>query len=101
MDLLDSTIAQVAAPAIQRDLGGSYAVIEWITAAYTLAMAVGLLTGGRLGDLFGRKRMLLTGIAAFLAASAACAAAATPGELIAARAAQGVAGALMLPQVFG
>ena len=101
MDLLDSTIAQVAAPAIQRDLGGSYAVIEWITAAYTLAMAVGLLTGGRLGDLFGRKRMLLIGMAGFVAASAACAAAVTPGQLIAARAVQGAAGAVMLPQVFG
>src|SRR5215472_775288 len=101
MDLLDSTIAQVAAPAIQRDLGGSYAVVEWITAAYTLAMAVGLLTGGRLGDLFGRKRMLLIGMAGFVAASAACAAAVTPGQLIAARAVQGAAGAVMLPQVFG
>jgi MFS family permease len=101
MDLLDSTIAQVAAPAIQRDLGGSYAVIEWITASYTLAMAVGLLTGGRLGDLFGRKRMLLIGMAGFIAASAACAAAVTPGELIAARVIQGAAGAVMIPQVFG
>jgi MFS family permease len=76
-------------------------VIEWVTAAYTLAMAVGLLTGGRLGDLFGRKRMLLIGMAGFVAASAACAAATTPAELIAARAVQGGAGALMLPQVFG
>ncbi len=101
MDLLDSTIAQVAAPAIRRDLGGSYAVIEWITAGYTLAMAVGLLTGGRLGDLFGRRRMLLVGLAGFVIASAACAAAANPGELIAARAAQGALGAVMLPQVFG
>jgi MFS family permease len=101
MDLLDSTIAQVAAPAIQRDLGGSYAVIEWITASYTLAMAVGLLTGGRLGDLFGRKRVLLIGMAGFIAASAACAAAVTPGELIAARVIQGAAGAVMIPQVFG
>jgi EmrB/QacA subfamily drug resistance transporter len=101
MDLLDSTIAQVAAPDIRHELGGSYAVIQWITAAYTLAMAVGLLTGGRLGDLFGRKRMLLIGMAAFVAASAACAAATTPAELIAARAIQGAAGALMLPQVFG
>jgi MFS family permease len=50
MDLLDSTIAQVAAPTIRGELGGSYAVIEWVTAAYALAMAVGLLTGGRLGD---------------------------------------------------
>src|SRR5438045_4409163 len=56
MDLLDSTIAQVAAPTIRRELGGSYAVIEWVTAAYALAMAVGLLTGGRLGDIFGRRR---------------------------------------------
>src|SRR5215471_4151882 len=83
MDLLDSTIAQVAAPTIRSELGGSYAVIEWVTAAYALAMAVGLLTGGRLGDLFGRRRVLLTGMAGFIAASAACAAAATSGELIA------------------
>jgi len=62
MDLLDSTIAQVAAPTIRRELGGSYAVIEWVTAAYALAMAVGLLTGGRLGDVFGRRRVLLAGM---------------------------------------
>ncbi len=98
---LDSTITQVAAPAIRRDLGGSYAVIEWVTAAYALAMAAGLLTGGRLGDLFGRRRMLLTGMAGFVAASALCAAAGSAGELIAARAAQGALGAIMLPQVFG
>ena len=60
MDLLDSTITQVAAPTIRSELGGSYAVIEWVTAAYALAMAVGLLTGGRLGDIFGRRRVLLT-----------------------------------------
>ena len=101
MDLLDSTITQVAAPAIRRELGGSYAVIEWVTAAYALAMAAGLLTGGRLGDLFGRRRMLLIGMAGFVAASALCAAAGSAGELIAARAAQGALGALMLPQVFG
>jgi EmrB/QacA subfamily drug resistance transporter len=101
MDLLDSTIAQVAAPSIRRDLGGSYAVVEWLTAAYALAMAVGLLTGGRLGDLYGRKRVMLAGMAGFIAASAACAVAATPGELIAARAVQGAAAAIMLPQVFG
>src|SRR5580698_588035 len=77
MDLLDSTIAQVAAPAIRHDLGGSYTVIEWVTAAYTLAMAIGLLTGGRLGDLYGRKRVLLTGMTGFIVASAACAAAGT------------------------
>src|SRR5579862_8395557 len=101
MDLLDSTITQVAAPDIRHELGGSYAVIEWVTAAYALAMAAGLLTGGRLGDLFGRRRMLLIGMAGFVAASALCAAAGSAGELIAARAAQGALGAIMLPQVFG
>jgi EmrB/QacA subfamily drug resistance transporter len=101
MDLLDSTIAQVAAPTIRRELGGSYAVIEWVTAAYALAMAVGLLTGGRLGDIFGRRRMLLTGMAGFVLASAACAAAQNAAELIGARAVQGLLGAVMLPQVFG
>ena len=101
MDLLDSTITQVAAPTIRRELGGSYAVIEWVTAAYALAMAVGLLTGGRLGDVFGRRRVLLTGMGRFVAASAACAAAGSAGELIAARAAQGAGAAIMLPQVFG
>jgi MFS family permease len=101
MDLMDTTITQVAGPAIRRDLGGSDALLEWVTAAYTLAMGVGLLTGGRLGDLLGRKRMVLIGIAGFTAASVACAVAATPGELIAARAAQGLLAAAMLPQVFG
>ena len=101
MDLLDSTIAQVAAPTIRRSLGGSYAVIEWVTASYTLAMAVGLLTGGRLGDLYGRRRMLLIGMSGFVAASAACATAGSAAELIAARTAQGLLGSIMLPQVFG
>jgi EmrB/QacA subfamily drug resistance transporter len=101
MDLLDTTIAQVAAPVIRHDIGGTYAMIEWITAAYALATAVGLLTGGRLGDLYGRKRVLLGGMVVFVACSAACAAAVNPGELIAARVAQGFAGSIMLPQVYG
>ena len=62
MNLLDSTIVNVAAPSIQRDLAMSSSALEWIAAAYTLAIAVGLMTGGRLGDLFGRKRMLLVGL---------------------------------------
>ena len=101
MDLLDSTIAQVAAPSIHRDLGGSESVIQWVTAAYALAMAVGLLTGGRLGDLYGRKRVLLVGLGIFMIASVACALSATTVELISARAIQGAAGAVMVPQVFG
>jgi EmrB/QacA subfamily drug resistance transporter len=101
MDLLDATIANVAAPFIRGDLGGSYADVQWISAAYTLAMAVMLLSGGRLGDMFGRKRMLLAGAAGFTLASVACAVAPSVGALIAFRALQGGLGAIMVPQVFG
>ncbi|WP_354700860.1 putative transport protein HsrA [Paraconexibacter sp. AEG42_29] len=101
MDLLDSTIAQTAAPAIRADLGGSYTSIEWISASYTLALAVGLLVGGRLGDLFGRRRVLLIGMAGFTGASVLCALAPSTDALIAARVLQGAVGAIMLPQGFG
>ncbi|MGH2887617.1 MAG: MFS transporter, partial [Solirubrobacteraceae bacterium] len=101
MDLLDSTIAQTAAPAIRRDLGGSYASLEWISAAYTLAMAVTLLLGSRLGDLFGRRRVLLVGIGGFVAASVLCSLAPSSGALIAGRAIQGAVAAIMVPQGFG
>jgi EmrB/QacA subfamily drug resistance transporter len=101
MDLLDSTIAQVAAPAIRGDLGGSYADLQWISAAYSLAMAVVLLTGGRLGDIFGRRRMLLAGVTGFTLSSLAGAGAQSPEMLIGARALQGAFGAIMLPQAFG
>ncbi len=101
MDLLDSTIAQTAAPAIRRDLGGSYAALEWISAAYTLAMAVTLMLGSRLGDVFGRRRVLLAGIGGFVLASAVCSLAPTPTALIAARAIQGMTAAVMVPQGFG
>src|SRR4051812_19398518 len=101
MDLLDATIAQTAAPAIRSELGGSFAQLEWISAAYTLAMSVGLLVGGRLGDLFGRARVMLIGMAAFAVASLLCALAPTTGALIAGRVLQGAIGALMIPQGFG
>src|ERR1700761_3777384 len=64
LNILDSTIVNVAAPAIQRDLSMSTSAVEWIAAGYTLALSVGLLTGARLGDMVGRRRMLLTGLAA-------------------------------------
>jgi EmrB/QacA subfamily drug resistance transporter len=101
MDLLDSTIVNVAAPAIRGDLGGSYADLQWMSAGYVLALAVLLLLGGRLGDIFGRKRMLLVGLGGFTTASLACAAAQSPEMLIGSRAVQGAFGAMMLPQVFG
>jgi EmrB/QacA subfamily drug resistance transporter len=101
MDLLDSTIAQTAAPAIRHDLGGSYADLEWISAAYTLAMSATLLLGSRLGDAFGRRRVLLAGIAGFVGASVLCAFASSPTALIAARTLQGAIAAIMVPQGFG
>jgi EmrB/QacA subfamily drug resistance transporter len=101
MELMDATIVQVAAPAIRDDIGGSYAVLQWMTAAYTLTLAVLLLIGGRLGDLFGRKRMLVGGIGGFTLASAAAALAQSPEMLIGSRVLQAVFGAMMTPQVFG
>jgi EmrB/QacA subfamily drug resistance transporter len=101
MNLLDSTITQTAAPAIRHQLDGSYADLEWLTAAYTLAMSVTLLLGGRLGDVFGRRRVLLAGIVGFVAASTLCAIAPSIATLIAARVLQGVTAAAMLPQTFG
>lgn len=101
MNLLDSTVSNVAAPTIRADLGGSLATLQWIAAGYTLALAVGLLIGGRLGDMFGRRRMLLVGVAGFMAASAGCGLAVSPEMLVAARVLQGAFGALMIPQSFG
>ena len=101
MDLLDSTIAQTAAPNIRRALGGSYADLEWISAAYTLAMAALMILGSRLGDIFGRRRVLLAAIGAFVISSSLCALAPSAPSLIAARALQGIAAALMVPQGFG
>ena len=61
MDLLDAMITTIAAPSIQADLGGSTSMVQWLRAGYTLAMAVGLITGGRLGDLYGRRRVFVIG----------------------------------------
>ncbi|NUS42460.1 MAG: MFS transporter [Mycobacteriaceae bacterium] len=101
MNLLDATVVNVAAPAIRADLGGSYAALQWIAAAYTLTLAAGLLTGGRLGDIYGRKRMMQIGVVGFVAASVLCALAWSPEVLIGARVLQGLAGAIMIPQSFG
>jgi EmrB/QacA subfamily drug resistance transporter len=101
MDLLDATIVNVAGPSIHRDLGGGASTIQWLSAAYTLAFAVLLIAGARLGDIFGRRRLFLLGSAGFTMFSAACAAAPDVGVLIALRALQGGFGALMIPQGFG
>jgi EmrB/QacA subfamily drug resistance transporter len=101
MDLLDATIVNVAGPSIHRDLGGGASTLQWLSAAYTLAFAVLLIAGARLGDIFGRRRLFLVGSAGFILSSAASAAAPTIGVLIAFRALQGAFGAMMIPQGFG
>ncbi|XVV13144.1 MFS transporter [Actinoplanes sp. CA-131856] len=101
MDLLDALVTNIAGPVIRDEIGGSYSLIQWLGAAYTLAMAIGLLTGGRLGDIFGRRRMFIIGAAGFTLASLVCGLAQTPAQLIAARAVQGLFGAVMLPQGLG
>jgi EmrB/QacA subfamily drug resistance transporter len=101
MDLLDATIVNVAGPSIHDDLGGGASTIQWLSAGYTLAFAVLLIAGARLGDIFGRRRLFLLGSAGFTLFSAACAIAPGVGWLIAFRALQGGFGALMIPQGFG
>src|SRR5690348_8253837 len=101
MNLLDATIVQVAGPAIHADLGGSRSDIQWYSAAYTLPFAMLLITGGRLGDRFGRRRVFRLGVLGFLLASLGCALAPSAAVLIALRAVQGAAAALVIPQTFG
>ncbi len=97
MTTLDNLVVTMALPTIQRDLHASISGLEWTVNAYTLTFAVLLLMGAALGDRFGRKRMFLIGIVIFTAGSAAAALAPTIGWLIAARAVQGVGGAIVTP----
>lgn len=99
MAVLDFFIVNVAIPSIGSSLSAGPTSIEWVVAAYGLAYGVGLITGGRMGDVFGRRRMFTLGVALFTLASAACGLAPTAGFLIGARAVQGLAAALMTPQI--
>ncbi|MET9886284.1 MFS transporter [Streptomyces sp. NPDC006430] len=99
MDLVDVTIVNIAIPRMREDFGASTSAIQWITAGYALAFAAGLITGGRLGDIYGRKRLFLIGMGGFTAASLLCGIAATPDVLVASRILQGSMAALMVPQV--
>ncbi|MFK4185740.1 MFS transporter [Streptomyces sparsogenes] len=101
MNVLDATIVQVAAPVMQADLGGAESDIQWFGAAYTLPFALLLVTGGRLGDVAGRRRVFVVGVVGFALASLGCAVATGAGMLIAARAVQGAAAALIIPQTIG
>jgi EmrB/QacA subfamily drug resistance transporter len=95
MIVLDGTIVNVALPSIREDLGFSETSLAWVVNAYLLTFGGFLLLGGRLGDLFGRRRMFLAGIALFTAASLACGIATTQATLVASRAVQGLGGALV------
>ncbi|MFD0581713.1 MFS transporter [Dactylosporangium darangshiense] len=101
MDLLDATIIAIAGPSVRADLGGGTAFLQWLAAGYTLAFAVGLVTGGRLGDIFGRRRMFLAGAAGFTLMSLLCAVAPGPAWLVACRVLQGLCGAVLIPQGLG
>jgi EmrB/QacA subfamily drug resistance transporter len=99
MVILDVFIVMVAAPSISTDLHTSSSDIQWVVAAYLLAYAMTLITGGRLGDIAGRRRLFRAGLVVFTTASALCAAAPTPATLIAARVVQALGSAAMWPQV--
>jgi MFS family permease len=73
MDLLDSTVITIAAPTVRHELGGGTATMQWWAAGYTLAFGVFMIVGGRLGDVFGRRRVFIVGISGFTLASMACA----------------------------
>src|SRR5215475_8363544 len=94
---LDATVVNVALPSIADDLDAGLAGQQWVVEAYMLTMVSLLLIGGSLGDQFGRRRMFLFGLVGFGATSALCAIAPSVGFLIAARALQGITGALLVP----
>ncbi|MFI6498047.1 MFS transporter [Nonomuraea typhae] len=99
MDLIDATIVSIVLPRIQADLGADFAAAQWMLAGYSLTFALTLITGGRLGDIYGRRRIFLIGVAGFTLASIVCGAAGSPVVLIVARLVQGLMAALMVPQV--
>ena len=101
MALLDVTIVNVAIPSIQSGLGTTAGTVQWVVSGYALAFGLTLVTGGRLGDAYGRRRLMLIGLAGFIVASAAVGLAPTVGWVIAARLAQGAAAGFLTPQNSG
>ncbi|MEU0858925.1 MFS transporter [Streptomyces griseofuscus] len=98
LDLIDTSIVVVALPGLQQHLHASGATLQWVVEAYTLTFALSLVTAGRIGDLLGRRRVLLAGIVLFVVASLSCGAAPDAGTLIVSRAFQGLGGALVVTQ---
>src|SRR5919204_1138357 len=97
MIMLDNTIVNVALPAIRKDLGIGISALEWTVTSYALTFAVLMLSGGKLADLLGRRRIFMLGLAVFTLSSLACGLSSSATELIAARAVQGSGAALMMP----
>ncbi len=97
MAFIDSTVVNVALPVLQRDLHATSVDVQWVVEAYALFLAALILVGGALGDRFGRKRVYATGIILFAVASALCGISQSAGQLIVARAIQGIGGALLTP----
>ena len=99
MELVDTTIVNVALPSIDRDFGATGTQLQWMIAGYPLAFAVALITGSRLGDAFGRRRLFIGGLVVFTVMSAACGLAPDAASLVGFRALQGLGAAAMIPQV--
>ena len=97
MVFIDGSVVNLALPAIRASLDAGPSAVQWVVEVYTLALSSLVLVGGALGDHFGRRRMFSIGIALFALASVACGLARNPVELVAARAAQGVGGAMLVP----
>ena len=97
MAFIDSTVVNVALPALQNSFGATVVGVQWVVESYGLTLAALILVGGSMGDLFGRRRMFLVGVAIFAIASMACGLAASLGQLIVFRAIQGIGAAFMVP----
>ena len=97
MAFIDSTVVNVALPALQNNFGASVVGVQWVVESYGLTLAALILVGGSMGDLFGRRRMFLLGVAVFAIASIACGLASSIQQLIAARAIQGIGAAFLVP----
>ncbi|MEV1179491.1 MFS transporter, partial [Nonomuraea sp. NPDC049784] len=99
MAQFDFFVVNVAAPSIEHDLNAGPAALELIVGGYAFTYAAGMITGGRLGDRYGYRRLFIWGVAAFTVASVLCGIAVNPAQLVAARLLQGLTGAMMVPQV--
>ena len=97
MVMIDATVVNVALPSIQRDLESSIDQLEWVLNGYTLSFAVLLVAGGRLGDIFGRRRIFILGVVIFTGSWATAGLAQDPEMLIVSRVFEGIGGALMMP----